>query len=322
MPVDFLTEGQKRRYGRYPEEVSPVQLARFFHIDDTDRALIDQRRGDANHLGFALQLLTVRFLGTFLANPIEVPANVVDHVVRQLGIADVSCLSRYLDREPTRHAHRAEIREVYGYRDFGPPWSFRLSRWLFLRVWLGSERPSLLFDLATAWLIEHKILLPGVTTLTRLVARIRERTASRLWQRLCALPSPSAEQQERIEALLQIPDGARYSHLDRLRRGPTRVSAPALIVALQRYEELQALGVGKLDFSGIPPVRIKHLARYAATAWAPTIARMPRQRRIATLLAFVSVYEVNALDDALDVLDMLITEIAAQAKRLGPALSR
>jgi TnpA family transposase len=314
VPVDFLTEAQLRRYGRYPDEVSPVQLARFFHVDDTDRVLIGRRRGDANRLGFALQLLTVRFLGTFLANPIEVPANVVGHVARQLGI-DVSCLPRYLDREPTRHAHRAEIRESYGYRDFSPPWPFRLSRWLYLRAWLGNERPSLLFDLGTAWLIERKILLPGVTTLTRLVARIRERTASRLWRRLCALPS--AEQQDRLAALLQIPEGARYSHLDRLRRGPTRVSAPALIIALRRYEELQALGVGKLDLSGIPPVRIKHLARYAATAWAPNVARMPRQRRIATLLAFVSVYEVNALDDALDVLDMLITEIAAQAKRLG-----
>ncbi len=126
---------------------------------------------------------------------------------------------------------------------------------------------------------------------------------------------PSAEQLDRLEALLRISDSARCSHLDRLRRGPTRVSAPALIVALRRHEELEALGIGKLGFSGIPPVRIKLLARYAATAWAPTIARMPRQRRIATLLAFVSVYEVNALDDALDVLDMLITDIAAQASR-------
>ena len=44
---------------------------------------------------------------------------------------------------------------------------------------------------------------------------------------------------------------------------------------------------------------------------------MPQQRRIATLVAFVAIQEINALDDALDVLDMLITEIAAQAKRLG-----
>ncbi len=116
---------------------------------------------------------------------------------------------------------------------------------------------------------------------------------------------------------MKIRPGTRYSRLDSLRRGPTRVSAPALLAALQRHGELQALGIGKLDVSGVPPVRIKTLARYAATAWAPTIARMSRQRRIATLVAFVTVLEISALDDALDVLDGLITEIVAQAKRLG-----
>jgi hypothetical protein len=128
---------------------------------------------------------------------------------------------------------------------------------------------------------------------------------------------PSAAQQERLEALLLVPEGMRYSHLDRLRRGPTRVSAPALIGALQRHRELQALGIGTLDLTGLPPARIKLLARTAATAWAPIIARMPTPRRLATLLAFVAVYEVTALDDALDVLDLLITDIAAQAERLG-----
>ena len=77
------------------------------------------------------------------------------------------------------------------------------------------------------------------------------------------------------------------------------------------------MGIGTLDFSDIPPVRVQALARDAATAWAPTIARMPGQGRIATLLAFAATQEISALDDALDVLDTLITEIAAQAKRLG-----
>ena len=69
--------------------------------------------------------------------------------------------------------------------------------------------------------------------------------------------------------------------------------------ALERYRQLRRLGIRDLDFSGIPPVRLKALARYAATGWAPSIARMPDERRRATLVAFAYAYEAETLDDAL-----------------------
>ena len=63
-----------------------------------------------------------------------------------------------------RRDHVAEIRRRYGYRDFHEGSEVAaLSRWLANRAWVGAERPSVLFDLATARLVGRKVLLPGVT---------------------------------------------------------------------------------------------------------------------------------------------------------------
>jgi hypothetical protein len=234
-----------------------------------------------------------------------VPAAVVASVAAQIGIPSDTDLAPYRDGE-ARWDHAALIRKRYGYRDYGEhPEHFKLVRWLYTRAWLSTERPSILFDLATAWLIERKILLPGVSVRARLVTSVRDRAAARLWRMLSAIPS--AEQRTRLDGLLVVPAGVRASALDRLRRAPTRASAPSLVDALKRLREVRDLGVSHLDLSHIP-VRTTHraLARYAATSWAPVIARMPADRRTATLLAFAHVYEASAQDDALDVFDMLI----------------
>jgi hypothetical protein len=315
MPVSFLTVAQQQQYGRYSADPSAAQLARFFHLDDRDHDLVARRRGDHTRLGFALQLCTVRFLGTFLADPTDVPPPVIRTLAVQLGITDLGGLTQYRTSE-IRWDHTREIRQQYGYRDFtDQPDHFRLVRWLYTRAWLSAERPTVLFDLTTARLVELKILLPGVTVLERLIARVRDRTAARLWRLLAH--APTSDQRTRLEHLLTVPPDGRVSLLDQLRRAPTRISAPAFVAALERLSTIRSLDVGAVRLPPVPPGRVKALARYAASAWAPTIARMPDERRIATLVAFASIFEASAQDDALDLLDQLIHELLVRAKQTG-----
>jgi TnpA family transposase len=315
MPVSFLTEEQTRRYGQFDGELSPEELARHFHLDDTDQGLIARRRWDHMRLGFGIQLGTVRFLGTFLDDPTRVPYGVIKNVARQIGVADLRCLEKY--RQGNAHwEHAAEIRERLGYRPFTePPVQFRLNRWLYALCWTGSDRPGVLFDRAVAWLLANKVLLPGLSVLERTVSRVRGRANEQLWRRLTKQVTP--EQRERLEQLVIIPENERKSPLDRLRDGPVLQSPAELGRAIGRLEEVQALAAGLPSLDRLPAIRITALARFAGAAKAQAVARLPDDRRIAILLAFVRTLEASAHDDVLDLFDVVVTGMLANARFAG-----
>jgi TnpA family transposase len=315
MPVDFLTDAQAARYGQYNEEPNPVQLARYFYLDDVDRALIVRCRDDHTRLGMAIQLCTARFLGTFLTDPTAVPSRVITHLAAQLAITDLTCLTQYCVRK-THWKHAAEIRVAYAYRTFtDQPQHFQFLRWLYARAWVGTERPSVLFDRATAWLVLRKILLPGGTILERTIAEVRDHANTRMWRLLAQTLTPTHQAQ--LDTLLVVPDGARSTVLEHVRRAPTAQSGPGLVQGLDRIATLRQLRLPRLIIAHIPPSRLTILARFAMTARAQAIARMPTERRIATLLAFVDLVEATAQDDVLDIFDAFLTTLFADATQAG-----
>ncbi|MGH3769501.1 MAG: Tn3 family transposase [Pseudonocardiaceae bacterium] len=314
----FLTAKQLAVSSCFDVAPSAQELERFFFLDDEDRRLIAKRRGDANRLGFALQLTTVRFLGTFLDDPLDVPAVVLDELAGQLAITDPSCVKRYVERSNTRWEHRREICRIDGWTEFA---SVReeLSSWIDHRAWTTGAGPKAIFDGVIAWLRQRQVLLPAVKELERLVSRVVREAHERLWWSLADVLS--AQQARLLLDLLEVPDDRRFSPLEVLRRGPVDRTGKALVAALDRVVRVAGIGLGKVDLAVVPQRRVVELARRGMTSSATDLRRMtPYSKRLATLLATVVYLEAKATDDALELFDLIMTsELLARAQRQSNA---
>lgn len=97
---------------------------------------------------------------------------------------------------------------------------------------------------------ERKVLLPGVSTLTRLVSEVCAGANDRLNAVLIDAAGTSLIQD--LEGLLRVEDGMRLTAWERLRTGPSRVSASELLRQLDRLARLRGLGAGPLTWKRYP----------------------------------------------------------------------
>lgn len=93
------------------------ECAQRYGFEARDLALIRQRRGDHNRLGFAIQLCYLRYPGQALAPETEPPPALLAWVARQVRVSPESWLS-YAQRDETRREHALELQTAFDYRPF------------------------------------------------------------------------------------------------------------------------------------------------------------------------------------------------------------
>lgn len=313
MPTRHLTDAQRQGFARFDGEPLADQLARYFHLDQTDLDLIGTLRGDHNRLGFAVMLTSVRFLGAFPVSAIEIPASVMTTLTTQLDLEPITGIHAYFDGS-SRIRHLTFIRTHCGFTDFGDNGvaRFRLTRWLYALCWSGDDRPGPLIDRAAAWLIANKVLLPGVTVLERLVGRIRDRARTRLWRHLVA--SLSDDQRVRIAALFDEGDTSTFAALDALRTVPSRRMSSELYRHLDRLDAVRAFNLRPAPPRGVPAATLERLARVARVGKPSAIAVLQEPRRTATVAALFHTLEAAAQDDAAELAEALLSDMVKGAE--------
>jgi len=215
---------------------------------------------------------------------------------------------------PTRFDHAEEIKLACGLSEFAQARS-EFEKWMAARAWMTGDGPKAIFADAVGWLRERDVLLPGLTTLARLVSRARSDGDERLGVTLSTLVT--VEQAQLLERLLEVGEGSRFSDLVRWRKGPGEPSGKSLRLALRRVAEIHSVGIDETRVRSLVPARrLADVARYGMAAKAPRLRRHPAARRVATLLATLVHLQSSSIDDCLELCDLLmVTELLGKAER-------
>ena len=230
------------------------------------------------------------------------------------GCRSGPAVKQYGDRPQTPYDHATQVRDLLGYREFSAA-EGEVAAFIASRVAKTRDSRRELFDRAVLWLIENRVLLPGISTLSRLVAEARRAELAAINSALVDAAPPHMRGE--LVATLTVPDGKKVSVLEWMRTPVTKLSGTGMCEAFDRSAYVLGLGTGAVDCGAVAPVKMAELARFGVTGKAFRIRQLEDSRRAATLLATVRHLEGVSVDDALLLFDLLMsTRLLSQAAGL------
>jgi hypothetical protein len=109
----FLTDAERQDLLGVP--TAREELARHYILSTHDIGLVEARRGDANRIGFAVQLALLRHPGFGFSIETGAPSHLVAFVGDQIGVA-ASAFAGYAARPATASLHAREAEAALGLR--------------------------------------------------------------------------------------------------------------------------------------------------------------------------------------------------------------
>lgn len=291
-------------------EPSRHDLVRFFTLSSDDVGFVRQARGDANRLGIAVLLCTLRWLGYVPEDISAAPGSIAARVATQLGVP-AEALSGYGSRPQTRGDHLAAVCSHEGWRQ---PTAFGwkgIHEFVFSRA-MEHDSPRLLFTAATEFLRANRIVRPAVRTLLDLVAAARERAHDETWSRVG--PLLDDDWRRVLDDLLVVDAELEMSRHAWLETPPTKARRAAVLSEIDKLRFLRSIGADGLDLSVLPAQRRRLLARVARRSSVTALARRDPTRRYPMVACLVTEAVTGVVDETLGLFDRLMADHDAKAR--------
>src|SRR5918997_6774692 len=291
---------------------SREQLAQQAALTAEDIHQIQLCRRDHNRLGFGYQLGFVRLLNRFpQQEPFEAIEELLVYISVQLKLP-TTLIVAYQQRRQTVSEHQQRIMDYLHVRRFSERDSGHLERFIFEEA-CRLEQTAALQARVKEFLKTQGSLQPADSTLTRLIIEQRQRAREFIYDQIAtALPTDMASV---LEGLLEVKAGEKISTLQRIKANPHNPSPEAMLALVRKLRTIEATGILRVDLCWLNSNYQRALFHLVDRCSVARLREVVPPRRHAALVCFLWQSYRDAVDQAVDMYDKLITWVHAQAQK-------
>jgi TnpA family transposase len=289
---------------------SQDDLIRHYTFNETDLALISQRRGAANRLGFAIQLCLLRFPGCALTAEASVTDTVIQWVAGQIKV-DAAAWIDYAGRDETRREHFQEVRSYLGLA------TFRVGDYRYLtqklsELALQTDNRLALATQALDVLRKHWVVLPAMAVIERICGEAIARANRFIYQELNI--SLTIDHKLRLDGLLKAKPGGGITWLTWLRQSPLKPNSRSMLEHIDRLKAFQALQLPSTLGRTLHQNRLLKMAREGGQMTPKDLGKFEPERRYATLVILALEGMATVTDEIIDLHDRIMIRLFSTAK--------
>ncbi len=309
-PEILLTEDQRIEITQIPQTISEWEIVKYYTLTDYDIEIINRHRKACNRLGFAVQLCCLRHPGWSLGVIRSIPESMLSYIAEQL---QVNCaeFENYGLRKNTKIDHLQELRDLYGFKIFSDIDYSDLITYLTSYA-MANDNALVLISIAIEELKRKRIVLPGITTIEKIVSLVRTIASEKIVQLIT--DSLTWEQKQQLDELIKSPDETIITTLAYLKEDPGQSSPKAFMGIVNRLEIIKNLKLN-LSIEDIHPNRIKQISRLGSKYEPHSFRRFEPSKRYAMLALYLFDLSQSLVDLAIDMHDRQINILFSKGRK-------
>lgn len=295
-----------------PKELSPLEIEEFFTLPPTDLKAITEQFRPKYRIAVAIQLCFIRLSGTQLASFTVFPRPLLQFVGSQLQveIPTIASFRAIYKRKQTRFEHQSWAVERLGLKTATKRQEAMLLA-AIREASAGTSSTDRLFDLSCRWLVDRKLLIPGLRAVRDICFRASSDTEENIYVAICK--STTEEQRKAWTEALLSPRKQNRTTLEWLQRPPKRRSPKHVSALFEKIEFLKELGIADFDLPGVSPQRLQDYARSMRNRSATSFKRLTGFSQTLQLVAFLKVILGESTDMVIQLTGKLTSNIKSQA---------